>query len=246
MLDHDSDIPLYQQLEDILEHAIRSGTFQDGRKLPSENRLCKTYGVSRITVRQALALLEQKDLVYTVHGKGTFAKIPTINQHLFKIVSFAKVLEGKGLQGHTEVLAFEQNADSPKDQKLLQAGPQGSIGRLQLIGCAQSAPIVYYDSYLPEKLAADMHAIALEKALQGQAFSTFDLYQETGIWIKEIQQVIRAVNSDRRMAEILKVPKGTALIVLESVVLDEDKALLEHKLAYYRGDQYAFHLKRET
>ena len=103
MVNHTSSVPLYIQLAAELEEAIYNKEYKDGEKLLSENQLCKQYSVSRITVRQALSKLEQKNLVYSVHGKGTFVRLADMSQSLVKIVSFQKTLEQKGLTGHTEI-----------------------------------------------------------------------------------------------------------------------------------------------
>ena len=103
MINHNSSIPLYIQLASELEEGIYNKKYNDGEKLPSENQLCKQHNVSRITVRQALSKLERKNLVYSVHGKGTFVRLADMSQSLIKITSFNKTLEQKGLTGHTEI-----------------------------------------------------------------------------------------------------------------------------------------------
>ena len=68
----DKAIPLYYQLETILRRKILSGDYKPDTPLPSEDMLAEEYQVSRITVRQALASLEQDGLVLRQRGKGTF------------------------------------------------------------------------------------------------------------------------------------------------------------------------------
>ena len=98
MIDHNSAVPMYIQLANLISDAIYQGEYRPGDKLPSENMLCRAYSVSRITVRQALNFLIQQGLVFSVHGKGTFVKIPAISHELNKIVSFSRVLQLKGLK----------------------------------------------------------------------------------------------------------------------------------------------------
>lgn len=110
MLVHDSVVALYVQLANCLSDAIYQGEYKPGDKLPSENSLCKQYGVSRITVRQALNLLIQQNLAFAVHGKGTFVKAPDISHELNRIISFSRVLQLKGLTGYTRVRGFQAEA----------------------------------------------------------------------------------------------------------------------------------------
>jgi GntR family transcriptional regulator len=65
---------MYQQLADRLADDIANGEFAPGSKLPSETELIETYGVSRPTVRQAVAELRKMGLVVSEHGKGSFVR----------------------------------------------------------------------------------------------------------------------------------------------------------------------------
>jgi DNA-binding GntR family transcriptional regulator len=246
-LEHDSEIPLYQQLEERLEKSIRDGFYKEKEKIPSENRLCKKYEISRITVRQALFLLEQKGLVYTVHGKGTFVKLPVISQQLMKIVCFSKVLEEQGLKGHTKVHAYHNDVETDENiERRMQTQQYGQLARLELIGYAQKLPIVYYNSLLRKELGVHVYQYAWELMEQGVPFSTYDLLQKADVKIGKINQIIRARNAGKEIGDILKVPHEAALIILETVIFDQDGIPVEFKTGHYRSDKFSFDLKREV
>jgi DNA-binding GntR family transcriptional regulator len=71
-----SELPLYYQLEAILESRIIAGTWPTGFKLPSERELCEEFRVSRAVVRPALEILERQGRVIRHQGKGTFVAPP--------------------------------------------------------------------------------------------------------------------------------------------------------------------------
>ena len=71
MIDHQSSIPLYQQIADTLKGNIHSGVYVEGDKLPSEKQLSEQYDVSRITVRQAMNALLAEEL-RSARGKRVF------------------------------------------------------------------------------------------------------------------------------------------------------------------------------
>jgi len=246
-LNQDSEIPLYRQLAERLEKSINSGFYLEKEKLPSENNMCKIYEVSRITVRQAMDLLEQKGLIYTVHGKGTFVNFPVISQQLFKIVNFSKILQDQGLTGHTIVHAYTNDIKVDElTENIMKTNQFGPLSRLELVGFAQGIPIVYYKSLLRRNSGIRMHKHALELMEQGNPFSTFDILRMEKVRIGKISQTIRACNAGREIAAILKVPQEMAIIVLESVIFDTNKVPIELKLGYYRGDKFSFELKREV
>ena len=71
-IDHEADVPVYQQLAGILRARIESGDLPAGRVLPSIKRLADEYGVARGTVEKSLQVLRDAGLVHTVIGRGVF------------------------------------------------------------------------------------------------------------------------------------------------------------------------------
>ena len=71
-LDRSSAVPFYVQLKQALQSEIQKGVYGPGELIPTEVELCKRYGISRHTVRQALSELVQEGIIYRVPGKGTF------------------------------------------------------------------------------------------------------------------------------------------------------------------------------
>jgi DNA-binding GntR family transcriptional regulator len=73
MVDPDAPTPLYVQVADLIEGMIRDGTIPPNRPIPSETAIQQEYGVARGTTRKAVEVLRERGLVFTVHGKGTYA-----------------------------------------------------------------------------------------------------------------------------------------------------------------------------
>jgi GntR family transcriptional regulator len=76
IVDQRDPTPLYIQLAEILRGQIESGRLADGEPIPSETYLQQEHGVSRVTVRKAVALLRDEGLVYTIQARGTFVRHP--------------------------------------------------------------------------------------------------------------------------------------------------------------------------
>lgn len=244
MIDHKSAIPLYQQLSQILEGNVKEGKYEAEKKLPSESQLCKIYDVSRITVRQALSILEKKGIVYSVPGKGTFLNKFSINQKLLKIISFKETLEKSGLKGYTIVKELEDNIKQNKNIKNYFENLK-DVSKLVLVGQIENEPLVMYESYFTKNISYKIHTFAKEYEKENKAFSTYDIFKDQGYVISEIQQRITAVNADSNVAENLNIKKGSAVLILETLTYTENNTLLEYKVAYYRGDKYSFTLTRE-
>jgi len=71
-IDLDGPEPFFEQIASVLTQRIEGGIYLPRRRIPSEYALCEEFGVSRPTVRSAIAVLVEKGLVATSKGKGTF------------------------------------------------------------------------------------------------------------------------------------------------------------------------------
>jgi len=244
-MDHNTATPLYLQLRDELKKSIQDGTIGSGEKLPSERELCSRYSVSRITVRQALNELEKTGFIHTVQGKGTFVHTSLLNQGLLKVIGFGKSLQEKGLNGFTEVHDFHDPAEDPIARQILCGGQDCKMVRLMLRGFAAGDPVVFYSTFFKQDIGRQMYKNAVEMATEMQPFSTYDLYARIGVQIERIDQQIKALNADKKLAALLKINPGDALLVLESIIYGSDDNPVEYKMGYYRSDKYSFNVKRE-
>ena len=244
MIIQNSSEPLYLQLKDLLQDAIRSGRFPKGSKLPSEKKLCEEFCVSRITVRKALDILENNGMTYSVHGKGTYVKSDIINTGLQKISTFGETLSLMGYSGFTKITHYEEKK-ADDFERMLRGNDWESVTHLSLTGYSMDEPVVLYRSAIRNPFGKQMYDAAKKAEKDGLPFSTFDLYSKIGIEIGKINQHIAAVNADKEIAGYLKIPENAAVLVLDSVIRDKALNPLEYKKAYYRTDKYSFNLNRE-
>src|SRR5690554_2808951 len=90
-------LPLYIQIANVIEHEISSGRLSVGAPLPTERQLGEAYGVSRITVREAIGILKRKELVETRRGEGNFvAHSDVVSRDLLGVHDFDLQIEASG------------------------------------------------------------------------------------------------------------------------------------------------------
>jgi GntR family transcriptional regulator len=75
-IDLDGPEPLFRQIAGVLARRIGKGVYRPNRAIPSEAALCDEFGVSRNTVRAAIALTNEQGLTRSVRGKGTYVIQP--------------------------------------------------------------------------------------------------------------------------------------------------------------------------
>src|SRR4051812_43716641 len=95
---------IYTAIRDDFRRGIRQGDFAPGTRLPSENEIAKTYGVSRMTARQAISELALEGLVTRVHGSGTFVSQRTLNRSLSRLSGFSTEMREAGRDVETRLL----------------------------------------------------------------------------------------------------------------------------------------------
>lgn len=96
MLDKQSPIPIYIQIEEQLKQQIQQGDFPVGTAIPSERELTERFDVSRMTVRQAITNLVNDGLLYREKGRGTFVASPKVEQPLNGLTSFTEDMVKRG------------------------------------------------------------------------------------------------------------------------------------------------------
>src|SRR4030095_13753239 len=97
-------VPRYHRIAEELRERIRGGEWGAGAPLPNQRRLAHAFGVTLMTLRQALELLERAPLITRRHGLGTFVAAPTIDYEILKLRRFAGELSARGEAVTTRVL----------------------------------------------------------------------------------------------------------------------------------------------
>jgi GntR family transcriptional regulator len=224
--------PLYLRIYRDVKAKIAVGTLAAGEQLPTQRELAGSYGVTVMTVRQALQLLEQEDLVVMRHGLGTFVAPQRIRFAMGNLRSLAREVTEQGLELKTRVLRRELQEPHPRIAELLglEVGePVLSIERLRFIG---SEPIVYQHSQLQPWLAEPLDGVDLSD------ISLYDYLQgELEIELAHAQERIHAIAMAAHEASVLEEESGAAALLSERVTFSADGQPLMFDRAVMPGDR---------
>ncbi|MFV2177538.1 GntR family transcriptional regulator [Actinomadura sp. LOL_016] len=244
MLDRAGGLPLYAQLVATFRGRVESGEWPAGGQLPSERELCSLFDVSRITVRRAIDIAEKEGLVKRVHGVGTFVSDPRMEQALDRVHSFERTLAQRGLVASTAIHAVSVSVSDLAVASVLRLEASEPVTNLQLVGRGDDEPIVFYDSFFPTDVGADMTAAAERAGAAGVPFSTLDLYRDAAETAPDrLEQAFEAIVADRYLGGLLAMPEGGPILRVTSVMSREGRPI-EYRRACYRGDRYRFSLDR--
>jgi GntR family transcriptional regulator len=236
-VDANRPVPLYYQLREIVRQEILSGVRKPGDQLPTEKELEQRFGVSRVTVRQALRDLMVEGLLVRQRGRGTFVATPKLEKALKSATGFTTDMVQRGLEPGSHVLEFAERpaAAEVADGLTVPAGtPVIYLKRLRLAG---GEPLALQWSYLPAALfpgllAADLSGGSLYEYLQ----------VHYGVSIMAGRKMVEGVVADRRIAQALHIPEGAPMLRISGTNLDQSGEPVEYGVTLYRADKYKFYV----
>ena len=247
MLDKSGQTPLYIQLRNLIQKRIEDGVYSEGTAIPSERELCRLYGVSRITVRQAIDLAVNEGLLVRRQGKGTYVETKRIIQALEHITSFDRTMTGFGMFPKTFVLDCKDVIPTDKICSALGVGTGVPVTKLVLLGTADSEPLAVYVSYFIPELGSQMAKRATQRRFENKPFTSFDLYDELNEEFRpaKVKQTFEARFAPAKAAKYLELERPAVVLVVESVVEARANRPLEYRTVFYRAERYKFSITRD-
>jgi DNA-binding GntR family transcriptional regulator len=232
-IDRRSPIPFYFQLTKLLTREIEAGRWRTGERLPSEPAICAQFGVSRTTVRQALAALESEGLVRREKGRGTFVGERRSGGWLLQSAhGFYEEAERAGHAVRSRVLRrdLEPLPAWAAEALGLRAGSDGvTVERLRWM---DDRLVMYVISHFPAPVAGTLLAADLEtSSLYGV------LEAEEGLTVAGGRRVVEAARAERELASLLEVEPGSPLLRVEAVSWDDRRQPFECYRAWHRADR---------
>ena len=215
-------------LEDLIDDELHPGD-----AIPSERALVVRLGVSRVTVRQAIADLVDAGVLERVHGKGTYVTGPQVDSRLH-LTSFSREMRARGLMPATVVLSA---SESPADDDVafaLRIRPGRKVIRVERLRTADGTPMAYEVGYYPSALFPGL--------LNRELGSLYDVFaSEYGVVVTSGEQTVRAESADAHRARILGIAKRAPLLVQERVTSSTER-VIELSTSWYRADRYRIHM----
>lgn len=135
---------LYLQVIDRLKEDIEKGIYRENEKLPSEFDLSKELGVSRATLREALRLLEEENIIVRRHGVGTFVNPkPVFTSGIEQLSSISSMIENAGMVPGTIFIEASENIPTEDDMDRFQCDKDDQVLTIERVRTADGEPVVY-------------------------------------------------------------------------------------------------------
>jgi GntR family transcriptional regulator len=231
-----SPIPKYFTVKAILQARLERD-YAQGDRLPSETALCATFGVSRITIQQALGLLEKDGAIRREQGRGTFYLGPTVTRTETRP---SELLEGvmRYREGaFTRVIARGINPATPLVADRLRLAAGTPVVTIDRVGFVDYEPIIFIRASLPEPIG---RKLLEDEAHLGRATLGSLLQDRHGVVIDSVVQTIGASLADPAFADHLGVTVGAAVLEGERTYYDPAGRPIYFNHAFYRADRHRF------
>lgn len=234
VLDKQSHVPMYVQIEEELKRQINDGEFPIGTAIPSERELTELFGVSRMTVRQSITNLVNEGLLHREKGRGTFVASPKVEQPLNGLTSFTEDMKARGMAPSNKVIHFGKGLPEPDIAGELHLVAGEEVFTVERIRYANEKPMALERTYIPVKLFPDLS----ERDLAGSLYSLIEQQQQLAI--SHASQRMEASLVKKEEAALLQIGMPAPVLMIERVSYLANGVPFEVVRSSYRADRYKF------
>lgn len=208
---------LWLQVAEALKSEIESGQHEAGAQLPTEPELMRHFGVSRFTVRQAMAHLQSNGIVRVEQGRGTFVAAPPMVYNISRRTRFSRNLREQGIEPGREQVSHEIIPAPEYVAEALKIPVGTSVIRQLGNRTADGTPISASETYLPAERFPDLDRVRSEYESSTEAFRTYGVTDLIRIWT-----TIGARPATPDESERLRIPSGAIVLVTSNIDVDGD------------------------
>lgn len=232
-IDRMSAEPYYLQLGRIIEDRIRDGEYQPGERLPSESEFCRTFDLSRSTVRETLRNLQEQKRIRMVPRRGAFVASPADSGWMLQVTrGFLETEMDNSRTVETRVLRSGPEA-LPADAAEALALPAGTVGFvLERVRSLDGQPAVHSINYMPADVGSVLHGTLV---LEGKQSLNRTL-RDAGHRIYGARREVAAVGASAETARLLQVKSGAPVLLIRSTAWGQDGRSFDFHRSFARSD----------
>lgn len=207
-----SNKPMYRQIADALREKINAGELKPGDALPTESSLQEAFGVSRVTVRQALKRLTEEQIVESIQGSGTYVKEERVNYDIYQLTGFYEKLADRNVETHSEVSIFEVLKADAKLAEKLALSQDDKVWHVKRVRFIKQKPVNLEETWMPLALFPDLTWEVMENSkyhyIEQVKKMTIDRSEQELVPVMPSEEAIAALALDPAKPILEKVSRG--------------------------------------
>lgn len=236
----DDGLPKYTAIARAIASAITERELAAGEALPSQKELAESFGVTVMTVRQAIATLVDRGLLVSEQGRGTYVRQQPYRLAMGPLASFAAQIEASGRTLRTKVLGFATIEVSPLEMRRMGL-PTPQAFELVRLRYVDGTPLVLQSSLLPNSIGSRIDPASLEST------SLYEMLNNTlGIRIDRATETVQATSLDAESAQLLGRQAGDPALLSARLTLSTDGKAVVDDRALTAGDSVVISAERRA
>jgi GntR family transcriptional regulator len=233
-IDKDASTPVYLQIVESMGSLLASGALPGGYVLPPARVLCEQFGISRMTLRQAMSLLEREGLINSRRGVGTMVAHSRLRKQHQEMRSFSEEIRARGGRPESRLISLELAVPAPSVRDFFQLREQQKVYEIQRLRLKDGEPLALELARIPERLCPGLERFDLAKA------SLFEILERSyRLTLEACTEEISAEIPSSQQRNLLSLPTRTAVLVVDRKSYADDGRPFELTRSVYRGDRYS-------
>lgn len=227
---HDLQQPLYMQVKRHILDNIGSGNWRASARVPSENDIVKSFGVSRMTANRALRELRDEGILVRIAGVGSFVADHQARAHPLEIRSIADEIRARGHVHRSESVLLQRLHANTQLADEFCVREESELFRSLIVHFENDRPIQLEDRHVLPKLAPDYMSMDFAR-------TTPHDYLVKVAPLQEAEHLLRAQMPDERTRELLAMQRGEPCLVVTRRTWTAGQIASVARL-YYPGSRY--------
>src|SRR4051812_29943613 len=219
----------------VLADEIAARRLNPGQRLPSERRICETYGVSRVTARRALRALVDEGVVESSRGRGWFVSSGPVSEPPNMLLSFSAMGRARGLEPSSRLLQRSVRPATLDEADLLGVAPGAEVFDLERLRLLDGHPVAIDRSRIP---------LARCPPLAEADFTVASLYETLGATGDAVPSfadyTVEAVAATAEQAHLLGLVERSPVLSIRARTYNQAQRPLELGHMISRGDRSRF------
>ncbi|CAM3139650.1 phosphonate utilization transcriptional regulator PhnR [Vibrio rarus] len=220
----------YVKIKDVIVEQIESGQLSPRQKLPSERKLAELFDTTRVTLREALSLLEAEGRIYREDRRGWFISPPPLQYDPTLALNFINMAKQQNRQPLTELVRAKSTLADKTVSELLDLPAFSDVFQVERVRYLEQRPVVYVKNYVRPEVIPTLLDYDLSLSLT-------DLYREHyGIHYSEVRYRVSTTSLFGEVAQKLRATAGSPAMLVQRLNYDQNGGLVDCDLEYWRHD----------
>ena len=228
--------PMYRQIADAFREKINAGELKPGDALPTESSLQEAFSVSRVTVRQALKLLADEQIIESIQGSGSYVKEERVNYDIYQLTGFYEKLADRNVDTHSDVSVFEVVKADERLAAKLALNPDDKVWHVKRVRFIREKPVNLEETWMPLAMFPDLTWEVMEQSkyhyIEQIKKMVIDRSEQELMPIMPSEEAIAALSLDPAKPILEKVSRGFL----------KDGRVFEYSRNVFNTDDYKFTL----